>query len=78
MSRSTKRFVFFRIYLFCSHVRVRFLLVAFVREHTWHKVLLMGYSKRLELIRVCGLNDLQLVMGLYRDHPLFFLECVLP
>ena len=30
-------------------------------------------SMRLELTRVCSLNDLQLVMSLYRDHPLFFL-----
>ena len=34
----------------------------------------MGYSMRLELTRVFSLNDFQLVMGLYRGHPLFFLE----
>ena len=34
----------------------------------------MGYSMRLELIRVCSLNDFLLVMGLYRGHPLFFLN----
>ena len=44
MSRSMKRFVFFRIYLFCSNIHVYFELVAFVREHIWHKALLMGYS----------------------------------
>ena len=36
----------------------------------------MGYSMRLELTCVCSLNDFQLVMGLYRGHLLFSLECV--
>ena len=36
----------------------------------------MGHSMRLELTRVCSLNDFQLVMGLFRGHPIFFLECV--
>ena len=40
------------IYLFCSYIRVCFQVVAFVREHIWHKTLLMEYSIRLELIRV--------------------------
>ena len=31
---------------------VCFQLVAFVREHVWHKPLSMGYSKRLELTLV--------------------------
>ena len=53
-----------------------FQLVAFVREHIWHKALLMGYSMRLELTRVCSVNDFQLVMDLYRSLPVFFLECV--
>ena len=43
------------------------------REHIWHKALLMEYSMRLELTGVC---PFQLVMGLYRSHPLFFFECV--
>ena len=51
MSRSTKRFVFFRINLFCSYIRVCFQLVAFVREHIWQKPLLIEYSVRLELTR---------------------------
>ena len=38
--------------------------------------LLIRYSMRLELIRVCSLNGFQLVMGLYRGYSLFFLECV--
>ena len=60
------------ICLFCWYIRVCFYLVVFVREHTWHKALLMGYSMRLEFIRVCNLNDFLLVMGLYRNHHLFF------
>ena len=65
------------IYSFCSYIHVCFQLVAFVREHIWHKALLMGYLKRLELNRVCSLNGFQLVMGLYRGHPLFFRVCLL-
>ena len=64
------------IYLVSSCIRVCFQLVTFVREHTWHKALLMGYSMRLELTPVWNSNDFQLVMGLYRGHPLFFLVCV--
>ena len=41
------------------------------RQRTY---MLMGYSMRLELTRVWGLNDFQLVMGLYRGHPLFYLS----
>ena len=40
------------------------------------KLLLMGYSMRVEISHVCSLNDCQLVMGLYKGHPLFILECV--
>ena len=77
IGRSTKRFVFFEIiYLFCSYIHVCFQLVAFFREHIWHKALLMGYSMKLELTLVRCLNDFQLVMGLYRGLLLFFLECV--
>ena len=36
----------------------------------------MGYSMRVELTRVYSLNDFQLVMGLYKGLPLFFIECV--
>ena len=31
---------------------------------------------KLELFCICSLNDFQLLMGLYRGHPLFFLECI--
>ena len=64
------------IYLFCSYMRICFQLVAFVRELIWQKALLMGCSMNLELTRVCCLNDFQLVIGLYRGHPLFLLESV--
>ena len=40
---------------FCSYIRVCFQLVTFVREHVWHKALLMEYSMRLEFARVCSL-----------------------
>ena len=53
-----------------------FLAYCFVREHIWHKALLMGHSMRLELTRVCSLHYFLLVMGLYRGYPLFFLEFV--
>ena len=33
MSTSTKRFVYFKIYLFRSYIYVCFQLVAFVRDH---------------------------------------------
>ena len=33
----------------CSYIRVCFQFDAFVKEHSWHKVLLIGYSVRLEL-----------------------------
>ena len=56
-------------------MRVCFQLVAFFREHVWHKALLMGYS-RLELTVVCSLNGFQLVIGFLDLTPLFFLECV--
>ena len=36
----------------------------------------MVYSMRLEITRICSLNEFQLVMGLYRGHPLFFFACV--
>ena len=76
MSRSMKRFVFFGIYWFCSYIHVCFQFDAFIRKHIWHKALLMEYSMRLDLSSVCSLNDFQLVVGLYRGHHLFFLECV--
>ena len=78
MSRCSKRFVFFLgfIYLFYSYILVCFQLVAFVREHIWHKAFLMGYSMRLELTGVCSLNGFQLVIGLHRGHSLFLSMCI--
>ena len=40
----------------CVCVCVCFPLFAFVREHMWHKALLMGFSIRLELTLVSSLN----------------------
>ena len=39
MNMYTKRFVFFKNYLFRSYIRVCFQLVAFVREHMWYKAI---------------------------------------
>ena len=79
MNKSTKIFVFFLgiIYLFYSYIRVCFQLVAFIRVHIWHKALLMGYSMKLELTRVCSLNGFQLVMGLYGGYFSLFLRVCL-
>ena len=63
------------IHLFCSYIHVCFQLDAFIREHVWHKALLMGYSMRLELTHACSLNGNQLVMGFFlKVAPFFFLE----
>ena len=64
--RTTKRFVFFEFiyfvltYLFIYiyiYIYICFQLVAFVREHMWHKAFLMGYSMRLDLTLVSSVND---------------------
>ena len=63
MSSSIQTDLFFFLEFIClfdSYIGVCFQLVAFVLEHILHKALLMGYSMRLELTRVCSLND-------YRD-----------
>ena len=57
------------IYLFCSYIRVYFKFIDFVREHIWHLALFMGYSMRLELTRVCSLNDFLLI---YKEAILSF------
>ena len=44
---------------------VCFQLVAFVREHVWHKAFLMKYSKKLELTLVSSINDPWLVRLVY-------------
>ena len=52
MNRSMKRFVFLRIiHLFCSYICVCFQLVAFIREHMWHKAMCMGYLMKPKLKR---------------------------
>ena len=68
-----KKFEFLEgfIYLFRSYIRVYFQLIVLVREHIWHRALLMGNSMRLELTRASSLIGFQLVMGLYRGHTFF-------
>ena len=58
---------------------VCFQLVAFVREHVQHIILLMGYSMRFELNLIRSLNVLFFSVGLlvlYRGYSPLFLECV--
>ena len=47
------------------YVDVCFQLVAFIREHMRHKVLLMGYLMRLEPTLVSSINDPWLVKLAY-------------
>ena len=63
ISKSTKRFVFFEfihfLKLFCSYIRVIYMYVSSMllsSENMWHKAFLMGYSMRLELTLVSGVN----------------------
>ena len=74
MSMSSKRFVFFSIYLFCSYVRVCFQLDSFVEEHVWHKALLMRYSVRLEFIRICSLSGYLVFFFVYEVRSSLFLR----
>ena len=74
MSRSTKKFVFSFLGFIYFYIRVCFQFVAFVRERIWHKVLLMGYSMRLEITCVCSLNGFQLAKGLHGGHSSLFLR----
>ena len=65
------------------YICVSFKLVAFVREHMWHKALLMGYSMRLKLTLVCSLNVFPLVMGFVQvilsfSKSVFTLVCFTP
>ena len=68
ISRSTKRFVFFKFIYFVLTYRLyicMFQLVAFVWEHVWNKAFLMGYSMRLEFTLVSSINDLWRVKLVY-------------
>ena len=64
-----KRFVFFEfiqfVLTFVLHIYICFQLVAFVREHMWHKNLLMSNSMRLELTLFSSINYLWLVKLVY-------------
>ena len=53
------------IYMYMCYIYVCFQLVAFVKEHVWHKAFLMGYSMRLELTLVSSTNDPWLVKLVY-------------
>ena len=74
----TKWYVFFKlINLFMVFLHTSMFLAYHIRDRTYiAEGLVIGYSMRLELTRVCSLNDFQLVMGSYRGLPLFFLECL--
>ena len=78
MSRSMKRFVFFRIYIFILFLHTcMFPTWYFLQKTCMAQGLVNGYSMRLELIRVCSLNGFQLVFVLFmKVAPFFFLECV--
>ena len=47
------------------YIYVCFQLVAFIREHMWHKAFLMGNSMRLELTLVSSIIDPWLVKLVY-------------
>ena len=55
----------FILFLHMCYIHVCFQLVAFAREHVWHKAFLMGYSMRLELTLVSSINDHCLVRLVY-------------
>ena len=78
IDRSTKIFVFFEfIYLFILFLHTCMLSACCFRQRTYMaQDLLMGYSMRLELTRVCSLNNFQLVISLDKSHSLFFWEYV--
>ena len=61
--RSSKRFVFILIHLFCFYVRFIYVYIAFVREYMWRKALLMECSMRLELTLFHSLNFFRLFVG---------------
>ena len=68
IGQSMKRFVFWNLFILFlqkCYIYVCFQLVAFVREHMWHKAILMGYSMRLELTLVSSINDPCLVRLVY-------------
>ena len=81
IGRSTRRFVFFKIYFLFLHtccICVCFQHVAFLREHLWHKAMVMRYSMGLELTFVCSLKVFSFgVVGLYKGYSPFFRVCLL-
>ena len=55
---ASTKYVHRTMYLYRCYICVSFQLVAFVREHIWHKALLMEYLMRLEITLVSSFNDL--------------------
>ena len=53
------------LFLYTCYIYECFQLVALVREHVWHKALLMGFSMRLKLTLVSSINDFWLVRLVY-------------
>ena len=53
------------MFLHTCYIYACFQLVALVREHVWHKALLMGYSMRLEHTLVSSINDPRSVKQVY-------------
>ena len=61
----------------CVYIYIYIHLVAFIREHVWHKLLLMRYLMKLELTRVCSLNSFYLrFFFCFYECWSFFLDCV--
>ena len=65
MSRSMKRFAFFRIYLFVTFLHMSIFPASCFRQRTYMAQGLVNGYTRLELTHVCSLNGFQLVRGLY-------------
>ena len=73
MSRSTKRFVFFRTYLFILFLYTYMFSACRFRQRTY---MAQGLVNGV-LTRLYSLNGFQLVMGLYGGHsPPFFSVCL--
>ncbi len=69
MSRSMKRFVFFRIYLVILFLHTCMFPACCFRQRTYMAQGLVNGV--LNETHVCSLSDFLFDMGLYRGHPLF-------
>ena len=63
-------FYFFKNYSFRFYICVCFQLVAFVREHMWHKAIWMEHPVRLKLTRVMTYSFWNIYI--YEDHEIIF------